>query len=360
LADGTDILHSIGPVIGGGAILATGRARWAFWTLTIFGGTALTLIGFTMRETNRSIVGNGAVQARGLWRSWADIILSMKIGENSTLAEKKAQEDGPDKKNASNPRESTTDSTTHVNTGKTGKGIMKIPNPFVSLRLLFYKDAAVVLYLAASPYASWYTITTSIPIIYSVEYGFNDLVVGCCYLAGGAGILSGGLVAGRLMDFNYKVTARNSGMLVDRIAGDNIGIFPIERARSRGSYLILFFSAFAFAGYGWAVQFHMHPAVSLILQFYLGCKCTVLHQTYSTLLIDIFPDNPGTAGASNNICRCALSAALIAALQPCVDAIGRGWFFTMIGLWDGVGCICAAYITRRWGPRWRQERLERL
>ena len=47
-----------GPVIGGSIVLATGQTQWAFWTLVIFGTSSLMLIGWTMPETGRKIVGN--------------------------------------------------------------------------------------------------------------------------------------------------------------------------------------------------------------------------------------------------------------------------------------------------------------
>ncbi|KAK7960540.1 hypothetical protein PG988_011754 [Apiospora saccharicola] len=331
----TNVGPSIGPPIGGGAILATGDSRWAFWTLTIFGGSALSLILFTMRETNRKVVGNGAIRPKGMWRAWMDLA---RRGEESS-----------DRGVGGPPPEK----------GRpTGRGKWVFPNLWSSVRILFHKDAATVLYLTASPYASWYTITTSIPLIYSDVYGYNELLVGLCYLAGGGGILIGGLIAGRLMDWNYKYVARQAGYSVNKQAGDDMQDFPIERARSRGSYTIILISTIGFVGYGWAVHRRAHPAVTLILQALLGALATILHQIYSALLVDIFPDKPGTAGAANNICRCAASAALVAALQPLVDSIGRSWFFTFIGLWHGLGSLIGVFILQRWCPAWRNERLQ--
>ena len=65
-------------------------------------------------------------------------------------------------------------------------------------------------------------------------------------------------------------------------------------------------------------------------------KVTIVLQVFSALVVDIFLDTPGAAAASSNITRCTLSAAAVAVLQPLVDAIGRAWFFTLIGLIDGV------------------------
>lgn len=64
-----------------------------------------------------------------------------------------------------------------INKTATGRGKLVVPNPFVSLRLIFYWDTFLALWLAASPYAAWYLIQTSIPVIYgqgSGGYGFKD------------------------------------------------------------------------------------------------------------------------------------------------------------------------------------------
>jgi hypothetical protein len=85
----------------------------------------------------------------------------------------------------------------------------------------------------------------------------------------------------------------------------------------------------------------------LILQFFIGAKCTVVLQMFSALLVDMFPKTPGTAAASNNITRCAISAAAVAILQPLIDAIGRACFFTLIGLVEGISGLVAVYIIQR-------------
>lgn len=77
----------------------------------------------------------------------------------------------------------------------TGRGKLVVPKPFVSLRLIFYWDTFLALWLAASPYAVWYLVQMSSPVIYGQEpdgYGFRDVYVGLCYLTGGAGVITGG------------------------------------------------------------------------------------------------------------------------------------------------------------------------
>ncbi|KAJ9137446.1 Mfs general substrate transporter [Pleurostoma richardsiae] len=363
----------LGPVIGGGAILASGQPRWCFWVLVIFGGVAVSLVGWTFPETRRTVVGNGAVPAEGIWRTWWAVsvqCLRRRRGRSATsgTVEKK---DGDGKRQeatlASNGDADEKGAAHHqpgpdpddVNACASGRGKLAIPNPFSSLRLIFFWDTFLILFLAASPYAVWYLVQTSIPVIYGRVpggYGFNDLYVGLCYLAGGSGVIAGGVIAGRLMDWNYRHVARRAGFPTDGQAYHNIRDFPIEEARSRGSITILLVSVCAIVGFGWAVQRKVHPAVPLILQCYIGAKCTVLHQVFSALLVDIFPDKTGTAAASNNITRCALSAAVVAALQPLVSAMGRAWFFTLVALLDGGLCVMSVLILRRWGKAWRHKR----
>ncbi|KUI69145.1 putative transporter AQR1 [Cytospora mali] len=365
----------VGPIIGG-AVDMTGEPAWCFWALVIFGGIATLLIGWTLPETRRTIVGNGAVPALGIWRTWWSLLVEWRRNRRAMEAldaekggssqEPRDGKNGPsgnqsDENGAPAEAESVTSlaSDDDPNKTATGRGKLVIPNPFVSLRLIFYWDTFLALWLAASPYAVWYLIQTSIPVIYGQGtggYGFKDVYVGLCYLTGGAGVITGGFICGRMMDMNYKHVAQKAGFSANKTDNHNIHDFPIEEARSRFSLLIIGVSLCVLVGFGWAVQFKVHPAVPLILQFYLGAKCTVLLQVYSALLVDIFPEKPGTIAASNNITRCGLSAAVVAALDPLVSAMGRGWFFTMVAFLDGGLCIICVLVLRRWGKHWRDKR----
>ena len=343
----TNLGPCIGPVIGGGAILASGDPQWCFWALLIFGVSALLLVGWTMPETGRTVVGNGGVKAQGLWRTWFDVVRTsarFQMGKNGDVG---AWNEGT---------QNSILCIDDANTGKTGRGKLTFSNPLMFIRIIFYWDTFLILWMAASPYAVWYCIQTSMPLIYGDKYGYNDLVVGLCYLPGGAGVILGGLLAGRMMDWNYKQTAEKNGWPVDRSRIEDISRFPIEKARSRGSIAMLVFSICVLTGYGWAVHNDVHVSVPLILQFLIGLKCTITLQTFSALLVDIFPSKAGTAGASNNLMRSVTSAVAVAILQPLVDAIGRGWFFTLIGLGDGLFGIVAVQFLKRWGQNWRRKR----
>ena len=132
--------------------------------------------------------------------------------------------------------------------------------------------------------------------------------------------------------------------------------FPIETARYRKCLPFILFEVVLVVGYGWAVQSHVHSSVPLIMQFFICATSTLLSHTSSALLVDIFPNMSSTAYASGQILRCGLSAASAAILQPLVDAIGRGWYFTIFALFVGISGLISVVTSRSKGMQWRQKR----
>ncbi|KAL8867157.1 MAG: hypothetical protein Q9174_005839 [Haloplaca sp. 1 TL-2023] len=224
------------------------------------------------------------------------------------------------------------------------------------MRIVFFKDTVLVMWLSSSPYAIWYCIQTSIPPIYKDFYGFSELYVGVTYLSGATGVIMGSYLNGKMMDRNYKITARETGFTIDKHSGDNLNDFPIEKARARGSYYLLVIYACALAAYGWVVSLHIHESLPLILQFVLGMLCTSFQQTYNALLVDVFPSNPSTAAAAANLVKCALSAAAVAVLQPLETAVGIGWVFTILTILSAGGGFVSLWALRKYGMKWRQRR----
>ena len=67
------------------------------------------------------------------------------------------------------------------------------------------------------------------------------------------------------MDRKYKVTAAEIGHTIDRVAGDSIKHFPIEKARLRGCWYQLGIFSCDLIGYGWVLEIHGHVNIPLIL-----------------------------------------------------------------------------------------------
>lgn len=337
---GANLATCLGPVVGGWIALGSGGFEWVFWALVIFGAGVLLLVGMALPETGRNVVGNGSVETRGWRQTWWSALRGRKKGVKG----------GGD------------------NEGECGggEGVMgrkqgiKLAKPWACIRVLFWRDTALMLWMASSPYAVWYCVQTSIPLIYKDTYGFNELQVGLAYITGATGVIIGGYLNGKLMDRNYRVTAREIDYTINKVSGDDLDHFPIERARARGSYYLLAVYICVLAGYGWAVESRVHESVPLVLQFVIGALCTSFQQTFNALLVDVFPASPSTAAAAGNIVRCTLSAVAVAVLQPIVEAVGRGWFFTILTILSGSGGFVAAWAIKSRGMEWRKARTGKM
>ena len=336
----------IGPVVGGWVIEDSGNYQWVFWFLAIFGGITWMIVGWGLFETGRNVVGNGSLTATGWNRTWW-IMLRTVIA--------KRQYDKPDlsaERNEEGDREAEV-----VNEDPERR--IRLANPFACLRIIFHKDVALVLWMAASPYAVYYCVQTSIPPIFKNVYHFSDFQIGLSYLPGGVGVVVGGYLNGKMMDRNYRKTAKEINFIVDCVSGDDLNHFPIEKSRSRDSYFLCSIYICALIGYGWSVEACAHESIPLILQCVLAILCTCFQQIFNALLVDIFPESPSMAAASGNLTRCTLSALALASVQPLVDAMGRGWYFTTLSVVSGATGLLTAWAIMRWGMAWRTVRIQK-
>jgi hypothetical protein len=94
----------------------------------------------------------------------------------------------------------------------------------------------------------------------------------------------------------------------------------------------------------------IHHAVPITLEFFICAIATLLSHTASALLVDVFPDVPSTAYASGHVMRCGFSAASAAIIDPLVQSLGRGWYFTIFALFTGTVClVCNSQSKIRYG-----------
>ena len=91
----------------------------------------------------------------------------------------------------------------------------------------------------------------------------------------------------------------------------------------------------------------------------LAALRTSFQQAFNALLVDILPASPSTAAASGNITRCALSAVVVAVLQPLVNVMWRGWVLTLLTVPSGGGGLVADWLVKNKGMEWRRERIEK-
>ncbi|KAL8804694.1 MAG: hypothetical protein Q9182_002386 [Xanthomendoza sp. 2 TL-2023] len=335
----------IGPVIGGLVAYKSVNYGWIFWFLLVVGVVLLATVAGFLPETARNMVGNGSQEPSRWWeRTWMSPLRSgiMNIWTPRPRSGHHAE------KNSSNK----TNETTAVARKK-----LKILNPLQCLQILLLKDAAPILLVHGFSYMIDFSIQTSIPSAFTDLYRFNELEIGLSYLPRGTGIIIGGYANGRLMDSNYRITAKQIGHRIDREQGDDMNDFPIERARTRGSPYLIGILTCSVIGYGWALDQHSHIAIALILQFIQGVFQSSIYIFSNTLLIDILSDTPSTAAATASITRCAFAALGTATVQPLIGVLGRGWYFTLLGLFTGVSSLIAIWTIRTWGMVWRKKRV---
>ncbi|KAI0841929.1 MFS general substrate transporter [Hypoxylon sp. FL0890] len=315
-------ISAVGPVIGGAVTLGTSGVEWVFWALLFISSFCFIVAGFTLPETAQCVVGNGSKAAGGIWRTWSSLIRGGKARETDSLSGAICAE---------------------IRT----KERWRAHTAFASLRIILYKDAFAVLWMVALTYSVYYTFQVAIP-----------LEIGLVFLPGLAGMTISGIIAGKLVDVNYAVVARKHNLSRENNQHD-LGDFPIESARYRNCLAFVICETILVIGNGWAIHYHLHPSVPIILQFFICAASTLLSHTASALLVDIFPEKSSTAYASGQIMRCGVSAASAAVLQPLVNALGYGWYFTVFAAFVRICGAISVFISRLKGMQWRQKRRSR-
>lgn len=72
--------------------------------------------------------------------------------------------------------------------------------------------------------------------------------------------------------------------------------------------------------------------------------------------MDIFQDKPSAAAASGNIVRCGLSAAGIAVMEPLMQHMWLGWYFTFLSVLGAIVGLVNCEVIERKGMDWRLAR----
>ena len=240
--------------------------------------------------------------------------------------------------------------------GSTTTYPIKVPNPLRILAIIFEKEIGLVLTCTAIIFAAYFAISSSVPSQFGDIYDFNDIQIGLCFIPIGIGSLLAAFTQGKMVDLNYRRHAKRLNLPVVKSRQQDLTNFPIESARLEVAVPMLFIDAAATIAYGWVIHFETNLAGPLVLLFVIIYTACAAFNVLSVLIVDIHPESPATATAANNLVRCWLGAGATAAILPLIEAIGRGWACTLVGLF-----CCAAspllFIVMKYGPTWRKGRL---
>jgi MFS family permease len=295
--------------------------------LLILAGAFVVPFALFVPETGRSVVGNGSIPPRGWNMNLLDYFRNKRQSKN-----------GGAEMTAPPPRRP-----------------LHIPNPLGSLGVVLEKDVGLLLFYNSMVYCATYDIMTSAALLLPEIYGLDALHVGLCFLPIGIGSFLASIVTGRLVDWNFRRTARRVGYEVIPGQANDLRSFPIELARVQIALPSTAIGILATLGYGWAMDANAHLAVPLVMMFFAGLALTSAFNTLSVLVVDLYPQNPATAAAANNLVRCLMGAGATAIILYMIDAMGRGWCFTFIAL---VLLVLSPilWVLQKFGPQWREER----
>lgn len=158
------------------------------------------------------------------------------------------------------------------------------------------KNAGLILATNATFYLLYSCIQAALAPVVMLHYGLDSFEAGLCYLPYGTatiaysylvgtephliwclmpmGHLTLTLGAGKMMDFDYKVTAKSHGIIINTTSGDDKTTFPIERThlRSMPYYLIVYI--FSAIGFVWSVEKGAHLSVPMVMLFLCGIATT--------------------------------------------------------------------------------------
>lgn len=314
---------SLGPVLSG-LLLLRWTWRSIFWFLAVASALCLVLMAVFLPETARSIVGDGRASVKHSNKALIPL-LSPNYANGTDL-----------NPGIILPREAR----------------RKIPNPLAALKLLRIPGTAIILVAYGINYTVYSCLQASLSTLLVDIYHVSGLMAGLIYLPFGAAVALSAFATGRLLDFNYRRTAAESGVKVTKGEATNLSTFPIERARLRTVSFSVALSAGLVMGYGWVLQPDVHMAAPLVLQFFIGLTIQVPFTALNTLLVDLHPDCPSTAQAACNFVRCEMAAALLAALDALIRDLGPGWTFILFGATLFLESLMLLLLQLR-GMKWR-------
>ncbi|KAI1406243.1 MFS general substrate transporter [Hypoxylon fuscum] len=329
---------SLGPVIGG-AIAEYLGWRCIFWFLAVCAFINLLVLICFFPETCRKVVGDGSI---------------LPQRRNQTLLQLCRNRQSK-KKDASDAESNTPATSTTTEAPKIKFAWSKF---LTSIVLFCEKELSLLFMYGGFVYAGVYAVATALPPLFAEIYGFDGLKVGLIYLPMAIGSIFSVVLVGKGMNWNFRRHARKLGMTVDRDRQMDLSNFPIERARIEVAIPPLVLSMVVITAWGWALEARASVAVMCVLVFLLGLGLVSTTSVFSALIADVRPGKTGAASAANNIIKFLLGAAMAAAIDPLINAVGPGKAYTIIAVLYVFLSPCLYLVVKR-GTRWRKELQEK-
>jgi MFS family permease len=277
----------LGPILGpiiGGLISQFLDWHWIFWFLPILAGAVFVPLMLFFPETNRKVVGDGSYPPPLQCQSLTGVMIARSL-------KKRGVDLNPEKQESLRRNYK-----------------IRFSNPFATLVMAFDKACFIILLGNGLVVANMYIIPVGVTSLFHATYGFNQIQIALCFLPFGAGSIVSSYIAGRLLDRSYKKHALRLGLPVVRNRRQDLGNFPIKRARRGFGFPMVYAGMAVTIAYGRVLQSKTNLAGPLVLMFFIGVTNMGSYQAMNTLMIDNFPEKAATATAANKLFRCLLGA----------------------------------------------------
>ncbi|KAF2099939.1 membrane transporter [Rhizodiscina lignyota] len=272
---------AIGPICGGFIAQQLGW-RWAYWILLIASGVVTTIITFVMPECYAPTVLDRKTKRlrKELGRNDLRSVLALPVTKGELM-----------KRSLIRPMKLLTRS------------------PIVFLFSLY----------VATIYGMLYLCFTTIPSVYSDQYGWSIEFTGLVYISFGIGMFCSLLVIMKTSDSTMIKMRKKNG-----------GVFEPEM---RLPYTI-YFAVLTGPGllvYGWTADKHVHWIVPMLGLIPFGFGMVGLFTSCQTYIVDSFTRYAASAIAATTCLRSLVGAFLPFAGPPLFASLGLGWGNTLLG-----------------------------
>lgn len=317
--------NCFGPLAGSGIDNQFGTWRSIFWSLSIFGGLMLIVLFFFLPETNRRVVGNGSRASKGFLYCISRSPYSW-VRNRVTGLPRYPKDKGYDQE-------------------------WLLPQQKIQwLKFVqLFREFRVIMLLipTALHYTTWYMVLTAQSTLLAISpYSFSVRNIGMTYLASGMGAFISTIITGKIMQYSYRRQARYSPI-------------NIYKARLEFAMYASILEIATTLVFGWCMHFKVSFYPPVVMTFFISGGAAFFLSTSSALLVDMFPGDSAASQSCNNLARCLLCAAGLAALQKMMDNMTIGGTFTfMAGLCSLSNC-CILFVMIRYGPKRSDQTLVR-
>lgn len=291
--------QGFGALIGAALVHSYGW-RGIFVFLAIGSGSVAIVTALLLPETNRAIVGDMSVHATNIFN---------KLPVTSLPCLKKRF-------------------TNNIETlipRKSSRGQLLVP-----FKIIQKKGVLIALLPVGIQYTVWTMTLTSLSTTLETKYMYSIIHIGICYIPSGVGTVLGSVMAGRVLDWNYRRRKLAYDTQFGHLDEHERPEFNIRKVRLElcifTSIPLIFFSVV----FGWCLQNRVNVAPILLSAFVVSFCCVAQLSAITTLLIDMYPGQGSALTSCVNFVRCILAAIGIGVLQDMVDAMGEGGTYTLM------------------------------